>query len=75
MAKNLLKHYLVVTLSTFELYRQTGNWTSNLFIQNVNNLLDSPVFWLRKIFGIVSKTMRELTGAPVAKCTVSVLSF
>ena len=35
---------------------------------------DSPDFWFRKISPLVSKTTHALTGAPVAKCDVSMLS-
>ena len=42
-----------------------------MFIQNVNNLFDSPDFWFR---ALLSKTMHELTGVSVAKCVVSILS-
>ena len=35
---------------------------------------DSPDFCFRKISPLVSKTTHALTGAPVAKCVVSMLS-
>ena len=37
-------------------------------------MLTSPDFWFRKISPLVSKTTHAHTGAPVAKCVVSMLS-
>jgi len=44
-----------------------------MYMQNVN-LFDSPDFWCVRLSPLFSETMQALTGAPVAKCVVSMLS-
>jgi len=47
---------------------------AKMLVYICNNLFDSPDFWCVRLSPLFSKTNYALTGAPVAKCVVSMLS-
>ena len=54
--------------------RQEARLVVCLYKMLTTSLTGSPDFWFRKISPLVSKTTHALTGAPVAKCVVSMSS-